>query len=528
MIGALLGLLLICLGAGAGVGLAGGREATAPRAARPSPAATEPTPDRETLPSPVPPPSAEPSRGPTEPAPDPELTPAPSRRPSPALPFDLPATEVLRGSPHLVFAHYFPPYPLSLDNEPAARDYYARNYLTPHGEKGKHSAYGGLLRDRPLPVQPSGGDWQLGNLEREVRTARDAGIDGFTVDILSLSGTNRERVELLLRAAQRVDPGFRIVLMPDMASLDTDPRTLADQLAVLAASPSAYRLADGRLVVSPFKAEAQDPAWWSQVIARLGEHGIGTALVPVFLDFRANAERFAPISEVFSSWGNRSHTQQDGVPEDIRLAHSLGKKWMQAVSVQDARPNQGVYDEAGNTTTLRSTWNHAISDGADWVQLTTWNDYSEGSQFAPSLHNGHTYLDISSYYLTRFKTGTWPRIVRDTLYVTSRVQFTSAAGSVPHRLLMRPRPGTAPASDQVELLTFLTAPATVSARVGTVPHVYAAPAGPYVRALPLGPGRTEAVVRRGADTVSTVSTRYPVRSTIGVQDLQYYGVSSRR
>ncbi|MFD7615153.1 endo-1,3-alpha-glucanase family glycosylhydrolase [Streptomyces sp. NPDC059828] len=526
VLGALLGLLLIGLAAGAG--LAGGPESTPSRAARPTVPATEPPPDGEPVATPTAPQTPAPTEGEPTRDPQPTATATPTGQPSPALAFDLPAGDLLRRSPHQVFAHYFPPYPLSLDNEPAAQDYYARNYLTPQGEKGKHAAYGGLLRDRPLPVQPSSGDWQLTNLEREVRTARDAGIDGFTVDILSLTGTNRERVDLLLRAAQRVDPGFRIVLMPDMTSLDTDPRTLADQLALLAASPSAYRLADGRLVVSPFKAEAQDPAWWSQVIDRLRDHGIGTALVPVFLDFRANAERFAPISHTFSSWGNRSYVQQDGVPDDIQLARSLGKKWMQAVSVQDVRPNQGVYDEAGNTATLRSTWNHAIADGADWVQLTTWNDYSEGSQFAPSLHNGHTYLDISSYYLTRFKTGSWPRIVRDTAYITSRVQFTSTTSAARHPLLMRPRPGTAPASDQVEVLTFLTAPATVTARVGDAPRVYGAPAGPYVRALPLSTGRTEAVVSRDGDTVASVTTRYAVQPVPGVQDLQYYGVSSRR
>ncbi|MFK4145187.1 glycoside hydrolase family 71 protein [Streptomyces sp. NPDC004065] len=445
-----------------------------------------------------------------------------------ALPFDLPGTEVLRHSPRLVFAHYFPPYPLSLDNRPAERDYYARNYLTPQGEQGRHAFYGGLLRDRPLPVPPSRGDWELANLEREVRTARDAGVDGFTVDILSLTGTNRHRVDLLLRAAHRVDPGFRIVLMPDMTSLRTDPRALADQLAVLAASPAAHRLADGRLVVAPFKAEEHGPAWWRQVTARLREHGVATALVPVFLNFRANAERFAPVSYAFSSWGNRSYTRQDDVPGNVRLAHALGKKWMQAVSVQDTRPNQGVYDEAGNTATLRSTWNHAISDGADWVQLTTWNDYSEGTQFAPSLHNGHAYLDISSYYLTRFKTGAWPRIVRDTVYVTSRVQFTGTGSAARQPRLMRPRPGTAPPRDQVELLTFLTAPATVSARVGAVPHACRAPIGVHAQYLPLAPGRTEAVVRRAGAAVASVTTRFPVRRTVAVQDLQYYAVSSRR
>ncbi|MCX3058487.1 endo-1,3-alpha-glucanase family glycosylhydrolase [Streptomyces beihaiensis] len=447
---------------------------------------------------------------------------------STALPFDLPPAKELRAGPHLVFAHYFPPFPLSLDNRPAAQDYYTRNYLDPQGENGKHAAYGGLLRDRPQPRPPRGGDWRLADLEQEVRTARDAGLDGFTVDILSLTGTNRQRVDLLLRAAHLVDPHFRIVLMPDMTALHTDPRTLADALALLAAHPAAHRLADGRLVVSPFKAEAQDPAWWRRVMARLAEHGIRTALVPVFLDFRSNAQRFAPISHAFSSWGNRSYTGQDGVPGDIRLAHRLGKKWMQPVSVQDTRPDQSVYDEAGNTATLRSTWNHAISDGADWVQLTTWNDYSEGSQFAPSLHNGHTYLDLSSYYLTRFKTGHWPPIVRDTVYVTSRVQYARTADAPLQPLLMSPRQGTATPRDDVEVLTFLTAPADVTAEVGTDTHTYRAPRGVHAELLPLRPGHTRAVVRRAGHTVAAVTTRYPVRTDVTVQDLQYYAVSSGR
>ncbi|MDP9416414.1 MAG: hypothetical protein M3P48_00915, partial [Actinomycetota bacterium] len=70
---------------------------------------------------------------------------------SPALPFDLPASSTLQASPRLVFAHYMPSLPISLDNQDPSTDYYARNFLTPTGEGGKHVAYGGYLRDRPMP-----------------------------------------------------------------------------------------------------------------------------------------------------------------------------------------------------------------------------------------------------------------------------------------------------------------------------------------------------------------------------------------
>lgn len=201
---------------------------------------------------------------------------------------------------------------------------------------------------------------------------------------------------------------------------------------------------------------------------------------------------------------------------------------MQPVSVQDARPNQGVYDEAGNTATLRATWTRAIEDGADWVQLTTWNDYSESTQFAPSLHNGHTYLDLSSYYLTRFKTGGWPKIVRDTLYLTSRTQFAAADPTGPQSLVMSLRKGSAAPRDTVEVLSFLAEPAEVRTTVGSAKDTHRAPAGIHSELLPLKPGTSSAQVVRGGKPGAEVELAYPVDRTVEVQDLQYHGATSGR
>ncbi|MFD7631550.1 glycoside hydrolase family 71 protein [Streptomyces sp. NPDC059851] len=455
-------------------------------------------------------------------------------RPAGALPFDMPEPAALRAAAgpgkKLVFAHYFTPYPLSLDNVRADKDYYTRNYLNPDGENGKHERYGGLLRDRPLPVKPKGGNWELANLRQEVRTARTAGLDGFTLDMLSLSGHNWDRANLLMEAARSVDPGFKIMLMPDMTSLKTDdPAVLADAVAALGRTPAAHRLGDGRLVVSPFKAEAKDPAWWSRFMDQLkSRHGIRTAFVPTFLDFDSHHERFAPISHGFSEWGSRSYVGQDGAARDVRRAHDMGKVWMQPVSVQDARPNQGVFDEAGNTATLRTTWTRAIEDGADWVQLTTWNDYSEGTQFAPSVHNGHAYLDLTSYYLTRFKTGSWPKIVRDTLYVSARTQFASADPTGDQSLTMSLRKGSAAARDTVEVLSFLKAPATVRTRTGSTTSTHEAPSGLHSKLLPLRTGSNSAVVVRGGKPGAKAEMPRPVQRTVKVQDLQYHAVTSGR
>src|SRR5438128_1389414 len=95
-----------------------------------------------------------------------------------AAPASIPAKQ----DDKLVFAHYFPPYPISIDNRPTDQDYYATKYLDPAGAGGADVAFGGTLRDRPLPRDPRPeSDWRLRDLEDEVRQATSVGIDEFTL-----------------------------------------------------------------------------------------------------------------------------------------------------------------------------------------------------------------------------------------------------------------------------------------------------------------------------------------------------------
>src|SRR5690606_1316722 len=131
-----------------------------------------------------------------------------------------------------VFAHYFPPYPISIDNKDASADYYARNYLTVDGESGKHAAYGGLLRDRPVPrAAQSSSDWKVRDLETEVRPAEAAGIDGFTLNLMSTSGLNWTASVNLMEAAERVG-GFTVVPNVDPAASigSQEPSLVASKL----------------------------------------------------------------------------------------------------------------------------------------------------------------------------------------------------------------------------------------------------------------------------------------------------------
>lgn len=452
-----------------------------------------------------------------------------SRAGSAALPFDLPTNATLKASNKKVFAHYFTPYPISLDNKVSTADYYTNNYLNPNGESGKHAAYGGLLRDRPLARAPIASNYQLEDMKTEIRRATEAGLDGFTVDMLGLSGAHWDRLNLLLQAAPQVDSSFKIVLMPDSNSSATnDAAALAASIASIAKSPAVYKLGDGRLVVSPFYPEKRGAAYWQNFINIMkNQYGVQVAFVPCFLNYGANAAAFAPFSYGFSNWGNRNPAANASLAGNIADAHAKGKIWMQPVSVQDSRPNQSIYDEANNTENLRKTWDAAIA-GADWVQLPTWNDYSEGTQFSPSSSVGWGPLDISSYYVTRFKTGAWPALKRDVLVVSHRTQPAGAKPTGGQTKLMALRSGSSPARDTVEVLSFLPTAGTIQVKVGANTYSYSAPAGMSAKTYPLAAGAVSASLSRSGQTYTDVSSPFGVTNSPAVQDLTYHYVTSTR
>jgi Glycosyl hydrolase family 71 len=437
--------------------------------------------------------------------------------------------------PKLVFAHYFPPYPISIDNLDPNADYYATQYLNPDGEKGSHAPYGGFLRDRPLPRSHNPDpNWRDADLATEIKQASSVGIDGFSVDILASASSKNWIASIpsaLLRQAEKASPPFKIMLMPDMnGELGTmPPQQVASEIALLAASPAAFRLADGRLVVAPFKAENQPVSWWRDFITAMkAQHGIDVALVPVFVDdIAANIRAFSPITYGMSEWGGRNpgYNNVDQPPGGSALVDALGQLWMQPVSMQDYRPRDQIFDEADNTVNLRNTWRIAIDNNARWVQLTTWNDYSENTGFAPSVRHGTALLDICAYYIAYFKTGTPPPITEDRVFLSHRTQLI---GTTPSRQsdLASLRQGSTPGRDAAEALNFLTTPATVTVRVGSARTVCDVPAGISSCTAPIGqPGpeglTVSAEVSRDGRTSLTVNSPYKIVANPVVQDLSY-------
>ena len=141
------------------------------------------------------------------------------------------------------------------------------------------------------------------------------------------------------------------------------------------------------------------------------------------------------------------------------------------------------------------------------------------------------YLDISAYYLHRWKLGYYPPIVRDTLYLTHRVQPTTGVTYTGPQTTFIPTTarGSTPTKNDVEVLCFLTGAASVDLTIGGLTTTFNAPAaGLYSFKAPLRNGTVMATAKRAGQTVASVTSPWPISSTQWGQDFGYRAVSSRR
>jgi Glycosyl hydrolase family 71 len=451
----------------------------------------------------------------------------------------MPSADALFNSSKRVFAHYFHPFPVSIDNTAPANDYYNRQYLSPTGESSKFLKEGGFLRQRPLGVPASSKpNWVQLNMEGEVRAAMARGITGFTFNAMSASDAtdSNSALHLMLAAAHAVDSRFKIVVMPDITVLGSDSNSVVEIIASVAANPAAYHLSDGRLVVSAFDAGLNSASWWQSVISRLASQGIHIAFVPTFLAWPATADAFAAFSYGFGDWGAATVAGAGAMLNDPDIIHkTYNKIFMMPVDPQQYRPKDYVFWEAGNSAAYRSGWASSIQGDSDWVQLVTWNDFSESAAIAPITDTtlqrniGTGFYNLTGYYAAWFLTGQQPQITHDVLYYFYRREATTAAGPKQSK---KDSIATGVAENNIELLAFLTSPGVLKITVGGKTYTQNAAAGMVSFKVPLQAGTPVFTLSRSGTDIFSLKGGVAIYGSGGIpsgyQDLTYWSGSASK
>lgn len=276
-------------------------------------------------------------------------------------------------------------------------------------------------------------------LEYHILLAKEAGIDGFKVNWYGFEdATGRRREDRgfaeLLRVAGRL--GFHVCLnidekcfFPPYHNVATrkDAVELAKgqvrRIAEQYGADPAYLKIDGRPVISNFGwtyATADDisqpcfkPAEWKEILDAAGD-GRFYFIHDHHYPWRKTIEEAGFLSSADSifAWIGAKEERAKFL-ENARQAVREGRMKMVSGHANpgfDNTPCQGWGEGVHKTDRrggdeYREQLDESIAAGSGFIQLITWNDYTEGSTIEPTQEYGDLYLDITAEYANRWQPG---------------------------------------------------------------------------------------------------------------------------
>ncbi len=354
---------------------------------------------------------------------------------------------------------------------------------------------------------------------QEMQDAMAAGIDGFALNCGGWSAFEpyyKRRGEAMYDAADRFDGAFALFVSADgraQDELEDIVRTVRGRRAQL--------MVDGRPMVSAYALGGLEGTHASSLLAtaqRLGAYFV-PHLFPRTGEREIDANVAADIVERIGPADGYFYFGAAGAPSLLArstraLAPALrnaGKTFMTPVTPYYRGLPQGTNYRAFETNGfagMAEEWRAAIESRATWVQIVTWNDWSESTYVAPTggarqpvvyharfgpilSHEG--YLRASRYYIRWFKTGSPPPIERDELFhfyrLSPAAQGEIAADGAAAPTYPPPDMPQGPLVDRVFVCAFLTHPARLTVRQGGREYHRPLPAGISFVDVPSLPGQ---------------------------------------
>jgi len=372
--------------------------------------------------------------------------------------------------------------------------------------------------------------------KHQIALAQSHGIDGFA---LNCGAWEKEpyyiqRSAMLFEAAKQLNTGFKLFFSIDTATKLDPLATAMDMMRRFASHPNQFRH-DGKPVLSAYTSEKAG-ARWPEALAALKAAGMEVCFVPFIwtknytltpsYDGALNTLAAAPYADGYFLFGIDAPVWDliRGNSNARRATAKLGKIYMASASFAynsaNLRDFHGLRDYA-------AMWENLIRDGADWVEIVTWNDYDEDSHLAPGSNAGNpmladdqrdraydhdeSFLDITAYYSAWFKSGQPPEILQEKLYYVYRNLPKAMRDVYDARNKTRiqiPDQIHDDVEDNIYVTAMLKEPAELTIQTGKTKKTFPLAAGISHVELPFEPGVPRFQLQRNARTfVDVVGSR---------------------
>jgi hypothetical protein len=273
------------------------------------------------------------------------------------------------------------------------------------------------VSDFPITLYNSG---DRETVVRHIAQAQEAGIDAFVVGWYGpqVEGNQTEpNLALMLEVADSTDLQVSVEFGPDSPFIHSQQAVvdaLRHVLQVHAQHPSFLRV-KGRPVIFFWRldsiplAPGQTPLEAWQVVRDQVDpnhesiwiaEGVEEEYQQVFDGHHLYSIAWSQdVHATLSDWGYRIRR--------YNTEHGTDKLWVATVmpgynDLKTGRADAFVREREDGQF-YQDTWQAAMESGADWVVITSWNEWVEGSQIEPSVSYGNLYLDLTRELAAQFR-----------------------------------------------------------------------------------------------------------------------------
>lgn len=252
---------------------------------------------------------------------------------------------------------------------------------------------------------------------RHIDQAKAAGIDAFLVAWYGPSGESNQTepnlAALLEEAAAR---NFKIGILfetdsPFLGGTGAISGALQHALGVHASHPAFLRV-DGRPVIFFWRPTIYGVETWrairSQVDAGYGSfwvaEGVDTSYLAVFDGHHLYSNTWNPPADL-----NYTNQKFAGLVEQGRQAYGAYKYWVATVmpGYNDLRirPVNGFARDREGGAYYERAWQAAMASNPNWIVITSFNEWPEGTYIEPSAAFGGHFLNLTAAWSNAFRAG---------------------------------------------------------------------------------------------------------------------------
>ncbi|KAJ2919641.1 hypothetical protein MD484_g834, partial [Candolleomyces efflorescens] len=353
-----------------------------------------------------------------------------------------------------------------------------------------------------LQYSYSRSDW-----EKDIREIQAKGVDALALNIGS-SEWQRQRIADAYDVAQTIGTNFKLFISFDFTEMGCEVTDIVERTRVFANHPNQFKV-NGKVFVSSYAGDCLRNDGWASLKAQTNAY-----IMPFIWGLEGQFGSWNSLDSWYC-WGCAyPQGNYDKTTDDDRYYMSqLGSKYATTVSnwMFSNLPNKAFY-QRGDNWLLNNRWEQLIAmrNELTFVEMLTWNDYGESNYFGAirgAQPTGtywadgfpHTaWYDMSEYYITAFKTGSYPAITKDVIYYWSKPHPALATASIDGG---RRPDGYNWSLDYLWVAVFATSPAQVVLKSGGNSQSFNVNTGVSKLRVPSAEGRITVQMVRGGQMI---------------------------